>query len=53
MQTHELRWVVWADAAEKKRMQRLAGGRSSGLTYPYPAELITPKRVRKKARRGA
>lgn len=52
VETHELRWVVWADATEKKRMQRLAGGRSSGLTYPYPVELITPKRIRQKARLG-
>lgn len=52
VETHELRWAVWADATEKKRMQRLAGGRSGGLTYPYPAELITPKRLRQKTRRS-
>lgn len=52
VETPELRWAVWADGTEKERMQRLAGGRSSGLTHPYPAELITPKRVRQKTRRG-
>lgn len=41
-----LRWVVWADAAEKTRLKRLAGGRASGLQYPYPPELTTPKRRR-------
>jgi DNA invertase Pin-like site-specific DNA recombinase len=40
------RWAVWADEEEKGRMRRLAGGRGSGLTYPYPPELTTPKRCR-------
>ena len=47
VETHKLHWAVWVDATEKKRMQPLAGGRSSGLTSPAPAELITPKRVRR------
>jgi hypothetical protein len=43
-----LRWVVWADAAEKGRLKRLAGGRASGLPHPYPMELTTPRRLRNK-----
>jgi hypothetical protein len=38
------RWAVWADEKEKERIMRLAGGRASGLRYPYPPELITPNR---------
>jgi hypothetical protein len=40
------RWVVWADAAEKGRLKRLAGGRAAGLPHPYPVELTTPSRLR-------
>jgi hypothetical protein len=46
------RWVVWADAEEKGRMRQLAGGRGSGLRYPYSPELITPKRRRAKKGRS-
>ncbi len=42
------RWVVWADESEKRRLKQLAGGRASGLHYPYSAELTTPKRLRGK-----
>jgi hypothetical protein len=45
-------WVVWADDEEKNRMRRLAGGRSSGLTYPYSRELTTPKRLPAKKRQS-
>ena len=38
------RWVIWADEAEKERRKRLAGGRASGLRYPYPPELPPPRR---------
>jgi DNA invertase Pin-like site-specific DNA recombinase len=43
-----LRWVVWADEAEKSRLKQLAGGRASGLQHPYPVELTTPRRLRNK-----
>jgi DNA invertase Pin-like site-specific DNA recombinase len=46
------RWAVWADEEEKGRMRRLAGGRGSGLRYPYPPELTTPKRCRAKKSRS-
>jgi hypothetical protein len=46
------RWAVWADEEEKGRMRRLAGGRGSGLRYPYPPELTTPKRCRAKKGRS-
>lgn len=46
------RWAVWADEEEKGRMRRLAGGRGSGLRYPYPPELTTPKRRRAKKGRS-
>ena len=42
------RWVVWADAAEKGRLKRLAGSRAGGLRHPYPVELTTPTRLRNK-----
>ncbi|QEL17379.1 hypothetical protein [Limnoglobus roseus] len=43
-----LRWVVWADDAEKARLKRLDGGRPSGLRHPYPVDLTTPRRLRDK-----
>lgn|GEM_PF-2399958 len=47
-----LRWVVWADEAEKSRLKRLAGGRASGLEHPYPVELTTPRRLRNRNARN-
>jgi DNA invertase Pin-like site-specific DNA recombinase len=41
--TPEPRWLVWADSEERKRLRRLSEGRRGGLTYPYPAELKTPR----------
>ncbi len=43
-----LRWVIWADEAEKSRLKKLAGGRASGLQHPYPTELTTPRRLQGK-----
>jgi hypothetical protein len=41
------------DRQEKGRMRQLAGGRKSGLRYPYPKELTTPRQApAEKGRRG-
>jgi DNA invertase Pin-like site-specific DNA recombinase len=41
-------WILWVDAAEMKRLQKLRNGRAQGV-YGYPQELITPKPRKKLA----
>ena len=38
----EGRWIVWADAAELKRLKKLRARSKRGVRA-HPAELITPK----------